>query len=133
MLGLTASSISNIVQVGFIIGVGLLLDTFVVRTITVPAMAVIVGKANWWPAGRSAAKRRKLRQKPKIRQREEQDEVDDEIAVEPLDDAALEPLGEVCVADACTIVDPVRGLRDCPLAQEDLVPAAASSSSNLAN
>jgi RND superfamily putative drug exporter len=50
MFGLTASSISNIVQVGFIIGIGLLLDTFVVRTITVPAMAVIVGKANWWPS-----------------------------------------------------------------------------------
>ncbi|MDT5238042.1 MAG: putative drug exporter of the superfamily, partial [Mycobacterium sp.] len=50
MFGLTASSISNVVQVGFIIGVGLLLDTFVVRTITVPAMAVIVGKANWWPS-----------------------------------------------------------------------------------
>jgi RND superfamily putative drug exporter len=50
MLGLTASSISNIVQSGFIIGVGLLLDTFVVRTITVPAMAVLVGNANWWPS-----------------------------------------------------------------------------------
>jgi RND superfamily putative drug exporter len=50
MFGLTASSITNIVQVGFIIGVGLLLDTFVVRTITVPAMAVIVGNANWWPS-----------------------------------------------------------------------------------
>ena len=56
MFGLTVSSISNIVQVGFImqtgfiIGVGLLLDTFVVRTITVPAMAVLVGKANWWPS-----------------------------------------------------------------------------------
>jgi putative drug exporter of the RND superfamily len=50
MFGLTFSSISNIVQVGFIIGVGLLLDTFLVRTITVPAMAVLVGKANWWPS-----------------------------------------------------------------------------------
>ncbi len=50
MFGLTASSISNIVQVGFIIGVGLLLDTFVVRTITVPAMAVLLGNANWWPS-----------------------------------------------------------------------------------
>jgi uncharacterized membrane protein YdfJ with MMPL/SSD domain len=29
----------------------LLLDTFVVRTITVPAMAVPIGKANWWPSG----------------------------------------------------------------------------------
>jgi uncharacterized membrane protein YdfJ with MMPL/SSD domain len=35
---------SSIVQTGFINGVGLLLDPFVVRTITVPAMAVIVGK-----------------------------------------------------------------------------------------
>ncbi len=55
MFGLTFSSISNIVQVGFIIGVGLLLDTFVVRTITVPAMAVLVGKANWWPSKAPAA------------------------------------------------------------------------------
>jgi len=26
------------------------LDTFLVRTITVPATAVLVGKANWWPS-----------------------------------------------------------------------------------
>ena len=50
MLGLTVSSIQAVVQMGFIIGVGLLLDTFVVRTVTVPAMAVLVGKANWWPS-----------------------------------------------------------------------------------
>jgi MMPL family len=37
------------IQVGFVIGVGILLDTFLVRTITVPAMAAIVGRANWWP------------------------------------------------------------------------------------
>jgi RND superfamily putative drug exporter len=36
-------------QAGFVIGVGILLDTFLVRTVTVPAMAVIVGRANWWP------------------------------------------------------------------------------------
>jgi RND superfamily putative drug exporter len=40
------------VQGGFIIGIGLLLDTFVVRTITVPALAVLMGNANWWPSGR---------------------------------------------------------------------------------
>jgi putative drug exporter of the RND superfamily len=38
------------VQAGFIIGTGLLLDTFLVRTITVPAIAVLVGKVNWWPS-----------------------------------------------------------------------------------
>ena len=35
---------------GFVIGVGLLLDTFIVRTVTVPATAVLVGNANWWPS-----------------------------------------------------------------------------------
>ena len=50
MFGLTFGSIAGMVQVGFIIGIGLLLDTFLVRTVTVPAMAVLVGKANWWPS-----------------------------------------------------------------------------------
>ncbi|WP_082965379.1 RND family transporter [Mycobacterium sp. ACS1612] len=49
MLGLMFASITTMLQAGFVIGVGILLDTFVVRTVTVPAMAVIVGKANWWP------------------------------------------------------------------------------------
>jgi RND superfamily putative drug exporter len=30
-----------------VIGVGVLLDTFLGRTITVPAMATLVGQANW--------------------------------------------------------------------------------------
>jgi putative drug exporter of the RND superfamily len=50
MFGLLFASISTLVQSGFIIGTGLLLDTFLVRTITVPAMAVLVGQANWWPS-----------------------------------------------------------------------------------
>ena len=50
MLGLQFASITTLVQIGFIIGVGILLDTFLVRTITVPATAVLVGKANWWPS-----------------------------------------------------------------------------------
>jgi hypothetical protein len=44
------------VQTGFIIGVGLLIDTFVVRTITVPALAALIGPANWWPSKPTAAK-----------------------------------------------------------------------------
>ncbi|MFZ3292735.1 MAG: MMPL family transporter [Mycobacterium sp.] len=43
------------VQAGFIIAVGLLLYTFLVRIITVPAMAVLVGRANWWPSRSGAA------------------------------------------------------------------------------
>src|SRR5690606_22707289 len=49
MAGLLFSSIGLVVQGGFVIGVGILLDTFVVRTITVPAIASLVGRANWWP------------------------------------------------------------------------------------
>jgi putative drug exporter of the RND superfamily len=50
MFGMLFASINTLVQAGFIIGTGLLLDTFLVRTITVPAMAVLVRKANWWPS-----------------------------------------------------------------------------------
>jgi putative drug exporter of the RND superfamily len=50
MGGLTVSSIAGVVQIGFVIGVGLLLDTFLVRTITVPAIAVLLRNANWWPS-----------------------------------------------------------------------------------
>jgi RND superfamily putative drug exporter len=50
MSGLLFGSLSTMVQTGFIIGMGILIDTFVVRTITVPALAALVGRANWWPA-----------------------------------------------------------------------------------
>jgi putative drug exporter of the RND superfamily len=56
MCGLLFSSIGTVVQGGFVIGVGILLDTFLVRTITVPAMAALVGRANWWPS-RAAMRR----------------------------------------------------------------------------
>ena len=50
MCGLLFSSIGTVVQGGFVIGVGILLDTFLVRTVTVPAIAALVGRANWWPS-----------------------------------------------------------------------------------
>jgi putative drug exporter of the RND superfamily len=49
MFGLMLASINTMAQVGFVIGIGILLDTFLVRTITVPAIAAIVGQTNWWP------------------------------------------------------------------------------------
>ncbi len=48
MFGLVFASLSNVVQSGFVLGMGLLLDTFLLRTVTVPAIAVLVGRANWW-------------------------------------------------------------------------------------
>lgn len=57
MLAMTVSSILGAVQLGFIIGIGLLLDTFIVRTITVPATAALLGDANWWPSKSPRRKR----------------------------------------------------------------------------
>ncbi|GAA1486026.1 MMPL family transporter [Brachybacterium fresconis] len=37
-------------QIAFIVAFGVLLDTFVVRTLLVPALALDVGKAIWWPS-----------------------------------------------------------------------------------
>jgi RND superfamily putative drug exporter len=48
------------VQAGFIIGCGLLLDTFLVRTLTVPAIATLLREASWWPQ-RTKIQERKLK------------------------------------------------------------------------
>jgi putative drug exporter of the RND superfamily len=37
-------------QLGVIVGVGILLDTFVVRTVLVPALFTVIGPRIWWPA-----------------------------------------------------------------------------------
>ena len=50
MFGLLFSSIGAVVQSGFVLGAGILVDTFVVRTITVPAIAALLGRSSWWPA-----------------------------------------------------------------------------------
>ena len=36
-------------QIGVIICVGVLLDTLVVRTVLVPALALLLGDRFWWP------------------------------------------------------------------------------------
>ncbi len=50
MFGLLFSSITTIVQAGAVIGLGILLDTIVVRSITVPAIATLMGPFSWWPS-----------------------------------------------------------------------------------
>ncbi len=49
MFGLMAGSVGMMVQAGFVIGTGLLIDTFLVRTLAVPALAVLLNRTNWWP------------------------------------------------------------------------------------
>jgi putative drug exporter of the RND superfamily len=41
---------SSIESVGFGLAVGILLDTFVVRTVLVPSTVALLGRLNWWPA-----------------------------------------------------------------------------------
>jgi len=41
-------------QIGTIVCVGVLLDTLLVRTVVVPAVAVILGDRFWWPGGSGA-------------------------------------------------------------------------------
>ncbi|RDI67395.1 MMPL/RND family transporter [Nocardia pseudobrasiliensis] len=49
MFALVTSSNANIMQIGSIIGIGLLLDTLVVRTFLLPAVAMRLGQWFWWP------------------------------------------------------------------------------------
>lgn len=47
---LMLSPINQLIQIGFATVIGLLLDTFVIRCILVPAIAVKLGELNWWPS-----------------------------------------------------------------------------------
>ena len=44
----------TLTQIGVIVGVGVLLDTLLVRTVLVPALATLLGDRFWWPADPAA-------------------------------------------------------------------------------
>lgn len=50
MFAMLAGNVLSIAQVGTTIGIGLIIDTLVVRTIIVPALVVLLGRWFWWPA-----------------------------------------------------------------------------------
>jgi RND superfamily putative drug exporter len=44
-------------DLGFMVALGILLDTFVVRTIMVPAAVELIGDRIWWPSSPSGGAR----------------------------------------------------------------------------
>jgi RND superfamily putative drug exporter len=54
MFALAGSSVLSIAQMGTSIGVGLLLDTLVVRTFMLPSLIALLGRWFWWPSWKSA-------------------------------------------------------------------------------
>jgi len=55
MLAMMAGTVSMLRQMGFTVGIGLLLDTFVVRSMVVPALASLLRSGIWWPRLRRRA------------------------------------------------------------------------------
>jgi RND superfamily putative drug exporter len=47
---LMALPLEALFQVGFVVALGLLADTFLVRALLVPSIAVLLGERNWWPS-----------------------------------------------------------------------------------
>lgn len=60
----------TLAQIGIIVGIGVLLDTLLVRTVLVPALAFILGERFWWP-GRPAANARTSVEPPAVTPRED--------------------------------------------------------------
>ena len=50
VVGGRGSGGSQIVDVGVGLAVGVIMDTFVVRTVLVPCTVVLLGRWNWWPS-----------------------------------------------------------------------------------
>ncbi|HWH33434.1 MAG TPA: MMPL family transporter [Egibacteraceae bacterium] len=52
---LIAAPMRSMTQLGFAAAAGILLDTFLVRALLVPSLAVLLGRWNWWPSARASA------------------------------------------------------------------------------
>ena len=54
MFAMLSSDVLTIAQVGSTIGIGLVIDTLIVRTFVVPSIAALLGRWFWWPLMTSA-------------------------------------------------------------------------------
>jgi RND superfamily putative drug exporter len=54
----SSASGSQVRAIGFGLAIGILMDTFVVRTLLVPATVALLGRWNWWPAAMSRQRER---------------------------------------------------------------------------
>ena len=50
MFAMMSGSVTTLMQIGFTIGTGVLMDTFIVRTLVVPGCAALLGHRLWWPS-----------------------------------------------------------------------------------
>ena len=42
--------LQDLLQLGFAVAVGVLIDTFITRTLIVPSAVALIGRWNWWPS-----------------------------------------------------------------------------------
>jgi RND superfamily putative drug exporter len=49
-LVLTVLPLEQLFQLGLAVAIGVLVDTFVVRSVLVPAIALVLGERSWWPS-----------------------------------------------------------------------------------
>lgn len=50
VLGFSSGGNAQVQEIGFGLALGILMDTFLVRTLLVPSIVVLLGRYNWWPS-----------------------------------------------------------------------------------
>ena len=61
---LLTGEVAGLLEIGFAVAVGVLIDTFVVRTVLDPALAALFGRWTWWPGGVPQARPRRSPRTP---------------------------------------------------------------------